>query len=43
VVHYPVSTRRTLPFERAREIKETNLRLLWERWGPDLRGAPDHP
>jgi O-antigen biosynthesis protein len=33
-VHHPVSTRRTLPFEKAREMKLANLELLWERWGP---------
>lgn len=37
-IHYPVSTRRTLPFEQAREMKLANLRLLWERWGPRLNG-----
>lgn len=36
-VHHPVSTRRTIPFEKAREIKLANLDLLWERWGPSLR------
>lgn len=38
-VHRPVSTRRKLPFEEARAIKEANLRLLWERWGPRLDRA----
>jgi GT2 family glycosyltransferase len=35
-IHHPVSTRRTIPFEKAREIKLANLELLWERWGPSL-------
>jgi O-antigen biosynthesis protein len=36
-IHHPASTRRTVPFEEAREIKLANRRLLWERWGPELR------
>lgn len=36
-LHYPVSTRRELPFEKARAMKLANLTLLWERWGPRLR------
>jgi GT2 family glycosyltransferase len=35
-LHYPVSTRRTLPFEQAQKMKLANLRLLWERWGPRM-------
>jgi O-antigen biosynthesis protein len=37
VIHHPVSTRRTIPFERAKELKRANLSLLQERWGPRLR------
>jgi GT2 family glycosyltransferase len=35
-IHHPASTRRTMPFEQARAAKLANLRLLWERWGPQL-------
>jgi O-antigen biosynthesis protein len=37
-IHHPVSTRRTMPFEQARETKLANRRLLWENWGPRLDG-----
>lgn len=40
-VHRPVSTRRRLPIEQAREMKRGNLRLLQERWGPRLRREYD--
>ncbi len=36
-IHHPVSTRRRAPFEEQRARKLANLRLLWERWGPQLR------
>jgi O-antigen biosynthesis protein len=36
-IHHPASTRRTVPFDEARERKLANRRLLWERWGPQLR------
>jgi len=36
-IHHPVSTRRTAPFEEERARKLGNRRLLWERWGPQLR------
>jgi len=38
-IHHPVSTRRTIPFEQARETKLANQRLLWEHWGPRLTGC----
>ncbi len=38
-IHNPVSTRRTIPFEQARETKLANQRLLWEHWGPRLTGC----
>ena len=40
-IHYPVSTRRKLPFDQAREIKQANLRLLWRRWGRHLDDPSD--
>jgi GT2 family glycosyltransferase len=36
-IHYPVSTRRTAPFEEERARKLANRLVLWERWGPWLR------
>jgi GT2 family glycosyltransferase len=36
-IHHPVSTRRAAPFEEERARKLANRRLLWERWGPQLR------
>jgi GT2 family glycosyltransferase len=36
-IHHPVSTRRAAPFEEQRAQKLANRRLLWERWGPQLR------
>jgi GT2 family glycosyltransferase len=36
-IHHPVSTRRTAPFEEERARKLANRRVLWERWGPQLR------
>lgn len=36
-IHHPVSTRRAAPFEEERARKFANRRLLWERWGPQLR------
>lgn len=38
-IHHPASTRRTVPFEQARERKFANLRLLWKNWGKDLAGG----
>lgn len=35
-IHHPASTRRTVEFDKARERKLANRRLLWERWGPRL-------
>jgi GT2 family glycosyltransferase len=42
-IHHPVSTRRTMPSEQARETKLANRRLLWQRWGPrlDRRGPAE--
>ncbi len=40
-IHRPGSTRRTIEFERARERKLRNRRLLWERWGPPVRRRHD--
>lgn len=37
VIHHPVSTRRTNPFEEERARKLANRRVLWEHWGPQLR------
>lgn len=42
-IHHPVSTRRTLPFEQAREQTLANRRLLWERWGPRLNPHHERP
>ena len=39
-IHHPASTRRTIAFEKAREIKLANRRLLWQRWGPQPEPAP---
>jgi O-antigen biosynthesis protein len=36
LIHRPVSTRRTIPYEEARRTKQANLELLWRRWGPRL-------
>jgi GT2 family glycosyltransferase len=36
-IHHPVSTRRAAPFEQERARKLANRRVLWERWGPQLR------
>jgi GT2 family glycosyltransferase len=36
-IHHPVSTRRAAPFEEERARKLANRRVLWERWGPQLR------
>lgn len=36
-IHHPVSTRRAAPFEEQRACKLANRRVLWERWGPQLR------
>jgi len=36
-IHHPVSTRRAAPFEDQLALKLANRRLLWERWGPQLR------
>jgi GT2 family glycosyltransferase len=36
-IHHPVSTRRAAPFEEELARKLANRRVLWERWGPQLR------
>jgi GT2 family glycosyltransferase len=36
-IHHPVSTRRKAPFEEERARKLANRRVLWDRWGPQLR------
>lgn len=41
LIHRPGSTRRTVEFERARERKLRNRRLLLSLWGPRLRREHD--
>jgi GT2 family glycosyltransferase len=41
LAHRPGSTRRAVDFERARDRKQRNHRLLLERWGPRLRREHD--